>query len=63
MQLGFILGTFGSALANLPDVLPPRYLMIGGALGGAAANAARGVHAMGRLRALPEARRLAHGRR
>jgi len=56
-------GTFGSALANLPDVLPPRYLMIGGALGGAAANAALGVYAMGRLRALPEARRLAHRRR
>ncbi len=40
VQLGFILGTFGSALANLPDVLPARYLMIGGALVGAAANAA-----------------------
>ena len=37
--------------------------MIGGALVGAAANAALGVYAMGRLRALPEARQLAHGRR
>ncbi|HET7875719.1 MAG TPA: MFS transporter [Methylomirabilota bacterium] len=40
VQLGFILGTLGSALANLPDLLPPRYLMMAGALIGAAANGA-----------------------
>ncbi len=40
VQLGFILGTLGAALANLPDVFPPRYLMIGAAVIGAAANGA-----------------------
>src|SRR5688572_24604867 len=40
VQLGFILGTFGSALANLPDVWPARRLMVASALVGAAANGA-----------------------
>lgn len=40
MQLGFILGTLGSALANLPDLVSPARLMLCSALLGAAANAA-----------------------
>jgi MFS family permease len=40
VQVGFIAGTLGSALANLPDLWSPRHLMAGGALLGAAANAA-----------------------
>jgi MFS family permease len=39
VQLGFIAGTLGAALANLPDVWPARRVMIGGALLAAAANA------------------------
>jgi MFS family permease len=39
VQLGFIAGTLGAALANLPDVWPARRVMIVGALLGAAANA------------------------
>ena len=40
VQLGFILGTLVSALANLPDVWSPRLLMAGSAALGAVANAA-----------------------
>ncbi|MGH7324471.1 MAG: MFS transporter, partial [Candidatus Rokuibacteriota bacterium] len=40
VQLGFIIGTLLSALGNLPDVLPPRRLMVVSAVLGAAANAA-----------------------
>jgi MFS family permease len=40
VQLGFIVGTLGSALANLPDVWSPRRLMIVSAVAGALANAA-----------------------
>ena len=39
VQLGFIAGTLGAALANLPDVWPARRVMIAGAVLGAAANA------------------------
>ncbi len=39
VQLGFIAGTLGAALANLPDVWPARRVMIAGALLGAVANA------------------------
>ena len=39
VQAGFILGTLAAALTNLPDVLPSRALMMGGALAGAAVNA------------------------
>ncbi|MGH7384288.1 MAG: MFS transporter [Candidatus Rokuibacteriota bacterium] len=39
VQLGFIVGTLGAALSNLPDVLPPRALIVWGALAGAAVNA------------------------
>ena len=39
VQAGFIVGTLLAALANLPDVLPPRSLMLWGALAAAAVNA------------------------
>ncbi|MGH7397086.1 MAG: MFS transporter, partial [Candidatus Rokuibacteriota bacterium] len=39
VQLGFIVGTLGAALSNLPDMLPPRALIVWGALAGAAVNA------------------------
>ncbi|MGH2667798.1 MAG: MFS transporter [bacterium] len=40
VQLGFIVGTLASSLGNLPDVWPPRRLMMVSVLLGAAANAA-----------------------
>jgi MFS family permease len=40
VQLGFIVGTLGSALGNLPDVWPARRLMMVSAVAGALANAA-----------------------
>ncbi|HWO40788.1 MAG TPA: MFS transporter [Candidatus Eisenbacteria bacterium] len=40
VQLGFILGTLLSALANLPDIYSPRLLMAASAALGAAANGA-----------------------
>ena len=40
VQLGFIVGTLGSALGNLPDVWSPRWLMAGSAVLGALANGA-----------------------
>jgi len=39
VQLGFIAGTLGGALANLPDVAPPRRVIVWSTLLGAAANA------------------------
>jgi MFS family permease len=38
VQVGFIVGTLGAAVANLPDVWPARRVMIAGALLGALAN-------------------------
>jgi MFS family permease len=40
VQAGFILGTLGSALANLPDIVSPRLLMLWSAVAGAALNGA-----------------------
>ena len=40
VQAGFILGTLGSALGNLPDVLSPRILMLWSAVAGATLNGA-----------------------
>ena len=40
VQAGFVVGTLGSAVANLADVLNARVLLFLGALAGAAANAA-----------------------
>jgi MFS family permease len=39
VQAGFIVGTLAAALGNLPDVLPPRALVLWGALAGAVVNA------------------------
>jgi MFS family permease len=39
VQAGFIAGTLAAALTNLPDVVPPRALMMWGALAGAGLNA------------------------
>jgi MFS family permease len=49
VQAGFIAGTLGAALANLPDVWPARRVMIVGAVVGALANAllAVAVHDLG----------------
>jgi MFS family permease len=54
VQAGFILGTLGSALANLPDVWPARRVMVAGAVLGAVANGAvaLGVHGLGPALAL-----------
>jgi MFS family permease len=38
VQAGFIVGTLGAALANLPDVWPSRRVMMAGAIVGALAN-------------------------
>jgi MFS family permease len=38
VQLGFVVGALGSALTNLPDVVPPRRMLWVSALAGAAAN-------------------------
>ncbi|MBI1963068.1 MAG: MFS transporter [Candidatus Rokubacteria bacterium] len=43
VQLGFIAGTLASALANLPDVCPPRLVLVWSAVLGAAANGAVGL--------------------
>jgi MFS family permease len=38
VQLGFVLGTFTSAILNLPDVFKPRHLIAMSAIGGSVAN-------------------------
>ncbi|MGH7277896.1 MAG: MFS transporter [Candidatus Rokuibacteriota bacterium] len=38
VQLGFVVGALGSAVFNLPDVLPPRRMLWLSAVGGAVAN-------------------------
>ncbi len=38
VQLGFVAGAFGSSVTNLADRIPPRRLILFGALGAAAAN-------------------------
>jgi MFS family permease len=52
VQLGFIAGTLGAALANLPDVWPARRVMIAGALVGSLANGWLAVAADGLAAAL-----------
>jgi MFS family permease len=47
VQLGFVVGTLGSALTNLPDVFPPRRIAAAAAAIGAAANASVAVFARG----------------
>ena len=39
VQIGFVCGAIASSLANLPDVVAPRHVILGGAMGAAAANA------------------------
>jgi MFS family permease len=39
VQLGFVTGAIASAVLNVPDLVPPRRLMLYGALGAAATNA------------------------
>ncbi len=39
VQLGFVIGAVASSVLNLSDLLPPRRLMLAGALGAALANA------------------------
>src|SRR5688500_6647330 len=39
VQLGFVAGSLASALLNLADLVPPRRLILLGALGAALANA------------------------
>jgi MFS family permease len=38
VQIGFVAGALTSALLNLPDVVAPRHVILGGAAGAAAAN-------------------------
>ncbi len=54
VQAGFIIGTLGAALANLPDVWPARSVMVAGAALGALANGmlALTVHDLGPALAL-----------
>ena len=55
VQLGFVVGALLSSVLSIADVLPPRLVILGGALGAAAANAlvvaADGPHAAIPLRA------------
>jgi nitrate/nitrite transporter NarK len=39
VQIGFVVGAIVSSLLNLPDVVAPRHVILGGAVGAAAANA------------------------
>jgi MFS family permease len=39
VQIGFVCGAIVSSLLNLPDVIAPRHVILGGAIGAAAANA------------------------
>jgi len=53
VQLGFVTGAVGSALLNLPDILPARALFAASALGGAAVNAAIPLWVEGPEAAIP----------
>ncbi len=52
VQLGFVAGTLGSAILNLPDIWAPRQLMIGASLLGAAANGSLALFSHGPASAL-----------
>jgi MFS family permease len=39
VQVGFVIGAVVSSLLNLPDIVAPRHVILGGAVGAAAANA------------------------
>jgi len=53
VQLGFVAGALGSALLNLPDILPTRALFAASAMGGAAVNAAIPLWVDGPAAAIP----------
>lgn len=53
VQVGFVVGSLGSALINLPDRVSPRLLIAASAVGAAAANAAVAAFADGLAVALP----------
>src|SRR5712692_9223317 len=53
VQLGFVAGTLGTALANLPDVVNTRRLFAAAAILGALANAAFGHFARGPSLGIP----------
>lgn len=53
VQVGFAVGAIGLAASGAPDVLPARWLIAGGALGAAAANAGFAFLASDTLSALP----------
>src|SRR6202022_1032650 len=65
VQLGFIVGTLGSALANLPDVWSPRRLMMVSALAGGGGagrwGGQRGRGVVGRLARAGARPALPHG--
>jgi len=75
VQIGFVTGSVGAALLNLPDRIEPRWLIAGSAVAAGATNLgllrpaaagrrpAAGTVAMLRLRRLPAARGLANGKR
>ncbi|MGH2748089.1 MAG: MFS transporter [Actinomycetota bacterium] len=52
VQIGFVVGAVTSSVLNLSDVLSPRYVILGGALGAAAVNGAIAV-ATGPALAIP----------
>ncbi|HEX5854531.1 MAG TPA: MFS transporter [Thermoanaerobaculia bacterium] len=52
VQLGFVAGTLASAVLNLPDVFPPRQLVLGTSLLGAVANASLALFSHGPASAL-----------
>jgi MFS family permease len=52
VQFGFVAGTLGSAVFNLPDVFSPRRLVVGASLLGAVANALLALFAHGPATAL-----------
>jgi MFS family permease len=47
VQLGFVIGALVSSLLNISDVISPRHVILGGAIGAAAANALLGVAGAG----------------
>jgi MFS family permease len=47
VQLGFVIGALVSSLFNISDVISPRHVILGGAIGAAAANALLGVSGAG----------------
>ncbi len=53
VQIGFVIGTFGSAFLNLPDIMNSRRLFAVSAVLGAAANAAFAFGATGLALAIP----------